>query len=242
MLVGFVGGPGAGNAAMWRTAQKRGIRCSGCSVYAFAAGSGMVAGTAPAREDAVPCMPRILLRHIIAELLRVQILTASVLVAVIAFGAAIRPIMQNLLGAEELLQFVALASVPMLQYALPFAGAFAGTIVYARLAADNEVLAMSAAGLSYRRILLPAAVLGVALLVGMAVLVDAGVPRFWTSMRRLITRDVTRLFVSAVERGEAFRVGNTQLYADEVLVIPGEELDGADGGGGDYGGYGGAEV
>ena len=179
-------------------------------------------------------MPRILLRHIIAELLRVQILTASVLVAVIAFGAAIRPIMQNLLGAEEVLQFVTLASVPMLQYALPFAGAFAGTIVYARLAADNEIVAMSAAGLSYRRILMPAAALGLVLFLGMALLVDAGVPRFWTSMRRLITRDVTRLFVSSVERGEAFRVGNTQLYADEVMVIPGPEIagegaEGADG-------------
>jgi lipopolysaccharide export LptBFGC system permease protein LptF len=171
-------------------------------------------------------MPRILLRHIIAELLRVQILTASVLVAVIAFGAAIRPIMQNLLGAEEVLQFVTLASVPMLQYALPFAGAFAGTIVYARLAADNEIVAMSAAGLSYRRILMPAAALGLVLFLGMALLVDAGVPRFWTSMRRLITRDVTRLFVSSVERGEAFRVGNTQLYADEVMVIPGQDIAG----------------
>lgn len=176
------------------------------------------------RDDGQPCMPRILLRHIVAELLRVQLLTTSVLVAVIAFGAAIRPIMQNLLGAEEVLQFVSLASIPMLQYALPFAGAFAGTIVYARLAADNEVLAMSAAGLSYRRVLLPAATLGVVLFLGMALLVDAGVPRFWTSMRRLITRDVTRLFVSAVERGEAFSVNGTQLYADEVLVIPGEEL------------------
>ena len=176
-------------------------------------------------------MPRILLRHIIAELLRVQILTASVLVAVIAFGAAIRPIMQNLLGAEEVLQFVTLASVPMLQYALPFAGAFAGTIVYARLAADNEIVAMSAAGLSYRRILMPAAALGLVLFLGMALLVDAGVPRFWTSMRRLITRDVTRLFVSSVERGEAFRVGNTQLYADEVMVIPGEEVAGQGGDG-----------
>jgi len=171
-------------------------------------------------------MPRILLRHIIAELLRVQILTASVLVAVIAFGAAIRPIMQNLLGAEEVLQFVTLASVPMLQYALPFAGAFAGTIVYARLSADNEIVAMSAAGLSYRRILMPAAALGLVLFLGMALLVDAGVPRFWTSMRRLITRDVTRLFVSSVERGEAFRVGNTQLYADEVMVIPGQDIAG----------------
>ena len=171
-------------------------------------------------------MPSILTRHILAELLRVMTLTASVLVAVIAFGAAIRPIMQNLLVAEDLLQFVALASVPMLQFALPFAGAFAGTIVYARLTAENEVVAMSAAGLSYRRVLLPAAALGLGLFVGMLLLVDLGVPRFWTSMRRLVTRDVTRLFVSAVERGEALVIpgSGTQLYADEVRVLAGDEL------------------
>jgi lipopolysaccharide export system permease protein len=171
-------------------------------------------------------MPSILTRHILAELLRVMTLTTSVLVAVIAFGAAIRPIMQNLLVAEDLLQFVALASVPMLQFALPFAGAFAGTIVYARLAAENEVVAMSAAGLSYRRVLLPAAALGLGLFVGMLLLVDLGVPRFWTSMRRLVTRDVTRLFVSSVERGEALVVpgSGTQLDADEVRVIAGDAL------------------
>lgn len=156
-----------------------------------------------------------------ADLVRIKLLTATVLVSVIAFGAAIRPIMQNLLGAEDLLQFVTLASVPMLQFALPFAGAFAGTIVYARLAADNEILAMSSAGLCYRRILMPAIGLGLVLFVAMAILLDAGVPRFWTSMQRLITRDVTRLFVGAVERGEALVIDNTQLYADEVAVIPG---------------------
>lgn len=166
-------------------------------------------------------MPPILFRHIVADLVRIKLLTATVLVSVIAFGAAIRPIMQNLLGAEDLLQFVTLASVPMLQFALPFAGAFAGTIVYARLAADNEILAMSSAGLCYRRILMPAIGLGLVLFVAMAILLDAGVPRFWTSMQRLITRDVTRLFVGAVERGEALVIDNTQLYADEVAVIPG---------------------
>ncbi|MEY2713763.1 MAG: hypothetical protein RIT24_106, partial [Planctomycetota bacterium] len=118
-------------------------------------------------------MPSILLRHIVADLVRILLLTASVLVAVIAFGAAIRPIMQNLLGAEDLLPFVTQASVPMLQFALPFSGAFAATIVYSRLAADNEVLAMSAAGLSYRRVLMPAFVLGAALFLVMVVLVDA---------------------------------------------------------------------
>ena len=165
-------------------------------------------------------MPSILFRHIVADLVRIMVLTASVLVAVIAFGAAIRPIMQNLLGAEDLLQFVIQASVPMLQFALPFAAAFAGTIVYARLTAENEVLAMSAAGLSYKRVLLPAAGLGLVLLVVMAILVDAAVPRFWTSMQRLLTRDVTRLFVAAVDRGEALVIDRTQLYADAAVVTP----------------------
>lgn len=176
-------------------------------------------------------MLRILTRHILADLLRIMLLTASILVTVIAFGAAIRPIMQNLFGPEDLLQFVLLAAVPMLQFALPFAGAFAGTIVYARLASENEVLAMSAAGMSYRRVLLPAAALGVALFVGMALLVDIGVPRLWTAMDRFKTKDPTRLFLSAVARGEALSVPgtNTQLYADEAKVLdvpsgPGEPV------------------
>ena len=176
-------------------------------------------------------MLRILTRHILADLLRIMLLTASILVTVIAFGAAIRPIMQNLFGPEDLLQFVLLAAVPMLQFALPFAVAFAGTIVYARLASDNEVLAMSAAGMSYRLVLLPAAALGVALFVGMALLVDIGVPRLWTAMDRFKTKDPTRLFLSAVARSEALSVPgtNTQLYADEAKVLdvpsgPGEPV------------------
>lgn len=166
-------------------------------------------------------MLRILTRHILADLLRIMLLTASILVTVIAFGAAIRPIMQNLFGPEDLLQFVLLAAVPMLQFALPFAGAFAGTIVYARLSAENEVLAMSAAGMSYRKVLLPAALLGCLLFVVMALLVDVGVPRLWTAMDRFKTKDPTRLFLSAVERGEALAVPgtNTQLYADEAKVL-----------------------
>ncbi len=166
-------------------------------------------------------MSRTLTSHIVADLLRIMTLTASVLVAVIAFGAAIRPIMQNLIGGAELPHFVGLASVPMLQFALPFAGAFAGTIVYGRLAADNEILSMSAAGMSYRKILFPAAALGVVMFFAMAILVDVAVPRFWTSMERLITKDPTRLFITAVEKGEAFAVPGTgtQLYADEAKIV-----------------------
>ncbi len=173
-------------------------------------------------------MSRILFRSILLDILRNFALTTTVLVAVIAFGAAIRPIIQSLLGPNELLQYVAMASIPMMQFAIPFAAAFAGTIVYQRLAVDNEVLAMSACGLSYRKVLLPAMVLGVVLFVVMAVLLDVGVPRFWTGMRQLLANDVTKLFVASVEKGESLKIGETQLYADQVRVVEGPHANGAE--------------
>ncbi len=173
-------------------------------------------------------MSRILFRSISLDLLRVFTLTTAVLVAVIAFGAAIRPIIQNLIGPNELMEYIAMASIPMLQFAIPFAAAFAGTIVYQRLAVDNEVLAMSTCGMSYRKVLFPAFMLGLVLFCAMAFLLDAGVPHFWTRMRQLLMNDVTKLFVASVEKGESLKIGDTQLYADEVRVVEGPHANGAE--------------
>jgi hypothetical protein len=87
-----------------------------------------------------------------------------------------------------------------------------------RMASDNEIVAMSAAGLSHGRILRPVMLLGLALLLVMLVLVNLVVPVFWTRMESMLARDVTRLLASSVERGEAFDLGETRIYADNVLV------------------------
>ena len=79
-------------------------------------------------------MPWILWRHLLAELLKVLVLTAAVIVVVVAFGAAIKPLADNSLGPGSVLKYVSLAMVPMLQFALPFAAGFAATIVVHRLA------------------------------------------------------------------------------------------------------------
>lgn len=163
-------------------------------------------------------MPGILTRTMAGELLKTILLTTGVLVAVIAFGAAIKPLARNLLGGMDILRYVALASVPMLQYALPFSAGFGATLVMHRLASDNEIVAMSAAGLSHARILRPVLLLGAAILVVMLLLVNVVVPIFWNRMESMLARDVTRLLASAVERGEAFDLGDTRIYADDVVV------------------------
>ena len=165
-------------------------------------------------------MPWILWRHLLSELLKVLLLTASVIVVVVAFGAAIKPLADNALGPGSVLKYVALATIPMMQFALPFAAGFAATIVMHRFASDNELVAMAASGLRHRTVLAPVAALGVGLLVLMVWLVSAVVPRFWGLMRDTVAQDAAAVFVSAVERGEALDAGELVIYADSVEVEP----------------------
>ncbi|MFO0874723.1 MAG: LptF/LptG family permease [Phycisphaerales bacterium] len=162
----------------------------------------------------------LLTRYILGELLKVMLLSCAVLVTVIAFGAAIKPIAQNLLGPLDLAKYIGLATVPMLQFALPFSAGLAATIVLHRMAADNEIQAMSTSGVSYRRVLRPVLIAGAGLMLAMLVLVNFVVPRFWVMVQATLTRDVTRLFVSTIRDGHAFRIGDLQIYADEVMQAP----------------------
>lgn len=173
-------------------------------------------------------------RYILGALLRVIILAASVLTAVIAFGAAIKPLAQDLLGPVQLIQYITMATVPMLQFSLPLAAGFGATIVMHRFAADNEILAMSAAGLSYRSVLAPVFLLATILFVIMLALVHFVIPRFMQGLEEIIARDfVTRMFVSAVNDGRAIHVPGRKgesfdIYADEVQVVEGPLDTGAD--------------
>ncbi len=163
-------------------------------------------------------MLRLLTRYLAGEFLKTILLTTLILVAVIAFGTAIKPLSRNLLGGADILKYVFFAAIPMMEYALPFAAGFGATLVMHRLATDNEILAMGASGLSPSRIFRPIFVLAAVLLLVMLALVEFLVPMFWSRMESLLAHDVTRLLASAVERGEAFSMGDTRIYADDVLV------------------------
>jgi len=142
-----------------------------------------------------------------------------VLVLVVAFGAAIKPLAaDDLAGPLQVAKYIMLAIVPMLQFALPFSAGFAATVVMHRITTDNEILAASVSGLSYRRILVPIVAMGVVLLVVMIMLTQTVIPRFWESIQKMIARDVTRLIVSSIRKGVPVQFGDVQIYADKLLV------------------------
>ena len=54
------------------------------------------------------------------------------------------------------------------------------------MTADNEIQAMAVSGISYRRILLPAAALGIVLSVVMILLSQWVIPQFWSAIERML--------------------------------------------------------
>lgn len=167
--------------------------------------------------------PVILWRHISGDLWRLLILTVAVLVTVIAFAAAVKPLADGKLGPAEAIKFMVLAIPPMLAYALPFSAGFAATLAYHRLAQDNELLAAHSGGIGHRSLLAPALVAGCVLFVALASLNEYVIPRFLRSMERLIAQDLTKLMVNSFERGQAVTTDNLMVFADKV-VQPNQEL------------------
>ena len=142
-------------------------------------------------------------RFILIELLKLLSLTACIIVTVGAFALALKPFADGKIGAIDALYFMMYASVPMLQYALPFAAGFAATLTYHRLAQDNELTACYAGGISHRAILVPSIALGLLCSISLFLLADQAIPRLLLKTQELITRDASRIISAAVEKREA---------------------------------------
>lgn len=170
-------------------------------------------------------MPWRLYRYMLLDMLRQFALTAAVLVVVIAFGAAIKPLSNDsLISPLDAAKFVGYAMVPMLQFALPFAAAFAVTLTFHRLSQDNEIIAMAVAGQSYSRILAPFAALGLTLTLILGVLTQWVIPSFIGKMAESLTADMPRMLTRSIQQHAPFVQGNLVIWAEQVF-LGGEDGD-----------------
>ncbi|MCH7961455.1 MAG: LptF/LptG family permease [Planctomycetes bacterium] len=161
-------------------------------------------------------------RYTSAELWRLVVLTASILVMVIGFALTVKFFAEGALGPLQMLTFMAMAAVPMLQYALPFAGGFSATLVYHRLAQDNELTGARAAGISHSALLVPACVTGIILAVTLSLLTEFVIPRFLLSMEGLVSESAAKIITHSIRHRKAIEAGNLRIYADDVQPQPGD--------------------
>lgn len=166
-------------------------------------------------------MPWTLYRLLLRDMLRLLILSTLVLVTVISVAVAIKPLGDGVLGIENLGQFLLLTAPTVLSISLPFAGAFAGTMVFIRFTTDNEMLACRASGISYRTVLLPVGVLGLALTMGVFFMSNSVIPRFYRQTALMLERDLVSLLVNNLQRHEPYQLPgrSSVVFADTAQEV-----------------------
>lgn len=172
-------------------------------------------------------LPLTLWVHTLAELWRIILLSAGVLVVVISFAATVRYTAAGKLGPLETLTFMFYAIPPMLQYALPFAAGFGATIAYHRMTQDNEATAAAASGVSHRAILAPALITGTVLAVLLWVLAGQVIPRFLRHMELMITEDAKKILVASIQAGRPVEFAGKLIHAKHVYELKDDDEKGS---------------
>lgn len=172
-------------------------------------------------------MPWTLYRYIAKELLKLIAASAMVLVLIISFAASIKPMTEGLLGPEAMFKFLMFTAPAMLTYVLPFAGAFAATLVFLRMTNDNEIVACAASGMSYGQILMPVMVLGLVLTMGLFGMSNFVIPRFHKAAAQTVERDLMSMLVTRLNTGRPFEMRDTVLYADSARTVENPYVQGA---------------
>ena len=156
----------------------------------------------------------------LADVLRQFAITATILVIVVAFGAAIKPLSSDdLLTGWDTAKYLTFAIVPMLQFALPFAGAFAATIGLHRMAQDNEIIAMAVCGQSYVRLLAPMALFGLLLTLVVALLTQSIIPTFVGKMTSAASAELPRMLANKIKQHAPFVQGNMIIWAEDIFIV-----------------------
>ncbi len=170
-------------------------------------------------------MPWTLYRHILKDLTKLLTMSLLVLVLVIAVAVAIRPLTKGQLSALTLIKFIGLSAPTILDIALPFASAFASTLVFHRMISDNEIIACRASGMSFRMIFAPVAFLGLLLTVLMFLLSSWVIPEFSRLAAKTIQTDAIKVVISELQENHVFKQGDNVIYADKVQEMKLEDGD-----------------
>jgi lipopolysaccharide export LptBFGC system permease protein LptF len=133
-------------------------------------------------------------------------MASGALAGMMSFGGLLKPLTRQGLGLSEIGMTLVNLMPVMSTYAFPVAALFATTLVYGKLASDNELTAMRAVGISHVRVAIPAIALGVIIFGLSLYMLCFVVPTSTLRVERIITANVARMLVSSIERTHEYSI------------------------------------
>ncbi|MBS0261626.1 MAG: LptF/LptG family permease [Planctomycetes bacterium] len=150
---------------------------------------------------------RILQRYVMGDLTRVFGLAISVLTMLLVVMGVAGEAAKNGLGAEQILKIIPYIIPSLLPYTIPATLLLTVCIVYGRMAGDNEVTAIKAAGINALTVLLPSFILGGVLSLGTFILTDQFIPWGRANIEAVITQAMEDIFLDVLRTNSAYHDG-----------------------------------
>lgn len=156
-------------------------------------------------------MGKTLTWYVFWNLLKVFGLASAVIAGIMSFGGLLKPLMDNGLNLGQVTKMLGYAMPAMTTYSYPIAALFACTVVYGRLAADNEVTAVRAAGISLGPLGLgfPALVLGIGVSLVSLIALSYVVPAASLGMERTVVSNLGQLVVNRITQQHQIQLQQT---------------------------------
>src|SRR5579862_5411821 len=139
-------------------------------------------------------------RMILWELIKVFVMSLIVITGILLMAGIVAEASQHGLGPGQILEAIPLLIPSTLPYTIPATTLFACCVVYGRLAADNEILAIKAAGIHLIKVVTPALLLGVVMSGVTMGLYYRIIPYTHCLLRSLVLRDAEEFIYSQLKK------------------------------------------
>ena len=148
----------------------------------------------------------ILQRYVMGEIFRAFSLSLLTITCVFVLLTVMTKASQVGLGPREIMNLVPYMIPTSLPYTVPVSLLFAATVVYGRLASDNEVIAVKTAGMSAMVLIWPAVVLALVLSITLSYLTATAIPMSTNAAKQVVYQNIEDLFYKKLKMDRVFDV------------------------------------
>jgi lipopolysaccharide export system permease protein len=165
----------------------------------------------------------ILQRYVFFELLRVFFMALTAITGILVMAGIVQEASQQGLGPAQILKIIPLLVPGTLPYTIPATTLFAVSVVYGRLAHDNEITAIKAAGIPLTKVLWPGVIVGTLTSIAVLGLYQRFIPECHHELRNTAMNDIEELLYARLRRDLSFNEPRVN-YAIWVKEVQGRRL------------------
>lgn len=165
--------------------------------------------------------PKLITRYVFFELAKIFLVSSFAFVALMLIVGIAEEAKQRSLGPEILIQLIPYILPRALMFAMPATCLFSVCVVFGRMAADNEIIAVKSMGLHQSVIVFP--VLAVTFLLSLAAVWVNDVSFAWSywGIERVVLESSDKILYSVLEDQGSFK---TNKFSIEVDAVDGRRL------------------